>query len=431
MCTGLWDSAMFPGETDGREDPMQGESQEMTASENFRDFSKETGLPAFPVALDCRYYIGDRPCRFARTCDGCPEYSPQGFRILIIKTGALGDVLRTTILLGGIKRKYPVSHITWITAASAVSLVPETLVDRIWTMSPQTLFRLHAEEFDLVLSLDKEPEVAALAMTARSREKRGMGLDSRGAVYPLNPEMAFYYRLGLDNPLKFFGNTRTYPDLLAEAVGLPYDPGTDDYHFDLSEKDRETARRILAGLGLSPSDTIVGLNTGAGGVFVNKDWTVLGYLELIRELERCRIPVLLLGGDRESSRNSEIARRISSPYVREIGSGLSLGVFSAVIEQCRVIVSGDTLGMHLALALKRRVVALFGSTTPHEIEMFGRGEKIVTPAECSPCYRRSCDIHPSCMELISSQRVLDAIRHQLEIEGSSLSKECADRKDAH
>ncbi len=385
-------------------------SEQINLPEGWRDFSREAGLDPFPVALDCRYYIGDRPCRFARPCEGCPEYSPQGFRILILKTGALGDVLRTTILLGGIRRRYPRCHITWITAAAAVPLVPPSLVDRIWTLTPQTLFRLHVEKFDLVLSLDKEPEVTALAMVARSEDKRGMGLDSHGAVFPFNREMATYFRLGLDNPLKFFGNTRTYPDLLAEAVGLPYDPAQDDYHLDVPERDIEAARRLLAGLGLSAKDPIVGLNTGAGGVFVNKDWTVLGYLELIRELERCRIPVLLLGGDRESTRNSEIARRVSSPYVREIGSSLSLGVFSAVIGQCRVVITGDTLGMHVALAMKRPVVALFGSTQPHEIELFGRGEKIVTPATCAPCYRRSCDIHPSCMELIDSRRVFEAVR---------------------
>ncbi len=387
-------------------------SRNQKLPEGWRDFSREAGIDPFPVALDCRHYIGDRPCRFARPCEGCPEYSPQGFRILILKTGALGDVLRTTILLGGIRRFYPQCHITWITAPAATPLVPPSLVDRIWTLSPQTLFRLHVEEFDLVLSLDKEPEVTALAMVARSKDKRGMGLDKNGAVYPLNPQMATYYRLGLDNPLKFFGNTRTYPDLLAEAVSLPYDPLIDDYHLDVRAEDMEAGRRLLAGLGLSPADPIVGLNTGAGGVFVNKDWTVLGYLELIRELERNRLPVLLLGGDKESSRNSEIARRIASPYVREVGSSLSLGVFSGVISQCRVVVSGDTLGMHIALAMKRPVVALFGSTQPHEIELFGRGEKIVTPATCAPCYRRSCDIHPSCMELIDHKNVLEAVlRH--------------------
>ncbi len=390
------------------------DGRDSSLPENWRDFSREAGEGSFPVALDCRHYIGDRPCRFARTCEGCPEYSPQGFRILVLKTGALGDVLRTTILLGGIRRAHPHSHITWITAPGALPLVPSSLVDRIWTLSPQTLFRLHVERFDLVLSLDKEPEVAALAMVANAPDKRGMGLDSRGAVYPLNREMAYYFRLGLDNPEKFHGNTRTYPDLLARAVKIPYDREIDDYHLDLSPRDLETARRLLAGQGLSPSDPIVGLNTGAGGVFVNKDWTVLGYLELIRELEKAKIPVLLLGGDRESTRNAEIARRITSPYVKEAGSNLSLGVFSALVSLCSVVVTGDTLGMHVALATGRPVVAIFGSTQPHEIELFDRGEKIVTPLSCSPCYRRSCDIHPSCMEVIDARQVYEAVARQLD-----------------
>ncbi len=378
-----------------------------------RDFSRESGLPPFPVALDCRYYIGDRPCIFVRECTGCPHYSPQGTRILIIKTGALGDVLRTTILLGGIKRAYPESHITWITAPAAVPLVPGSLVDRIWPFSHETLAKLQVTEFDLVFSLDKEPEMAAFAMIARSKEKRGIGMNPHGAVYPLNPEMALYYRLGLDNHLKFHVNRRTYPDLLAEAVRIPYDPQIDDYHLDLSESDRESARSLLVQQGLSPGDPIVGINTGAGGVFVNKDWTFLGYVDLIRELEREKIPVLLLGGDRESKRVSDLHRSFRSPYVKDIGTNHPLGVFSALAALCRVLVTGDTLGMHVGLAVKTRVVAIFGSTQPHEIEMFGRGEKVITQIECAPCYRRACDIHPSCMELITPDTVLQAVRRQL------------------
>jgi heptosyltransferase-2 len=58
-------------------------------------------------------------------------------------------------------------------------------------------------------------------------------------------------------------------------------------------------------------------------------------------------------------------------------------------------------------------VVLFGSTCPQEIELYGRGEKIVTPAECHPCYLRSCDVSPSCQELIPPERVLDAVRRVL------------------
>jgi heptosyltransferase-2 len=317
--------------------------------------------------------------------------------------------------LGGVKRQFPESHITWITASSAMPLVPRTLVDRVWPVSPETLARLHVETFDLVLSLDKEPEVAALAMLAKAREKRGMGVDEKGAVYPLNPEMAYYFRLGLDNQMKFHVNRRTYPDLLAEAIRIPYDPALDDYHMDISEKDREEARRILLQQGLEPGQPVVGINSGAGGVFVNKDWTFFGYLDLIRELDREKIPVVLLGGDRESQRVSELQRRLKSPYVKEVGTQHSLGLFAALAENCRVIVTGDTLGMHVGLAVGSRVIAIFGSTQPHEIEMFGRGEKVVTPIDCAPCYRRSCDIHPSCMELIRPETVMDAVRRQLDL----------------
>jgi heptosyltransferase-2 len=367
------------------------------------------------VALDCRHYIGDRPCKFNRECRGCIDYSPQGTRILIIKTGALGDVLRTTILLGGIKRKYPNSHLTWITAPAAVSLVPQSIVDRVWAYSVEVIARLSVEEFDLVLSLDKEPEVAALSMIARSKDKRGMGVDPGGAVYPLNAEMAYYYRLGLDNDLKFHHNRRTYPDLLAEAVNLPYDPSIDDYHLDLRESDREKARCLFLGTGLSPGQKVLGINTGAGGVFVNKDWTLLGYVALLQELEKHGITVLLLGGDRESDRISELHRRFEGPFIKDVGTGHSLGVFAALVSLCHVVLTGDTLGMHVGLSVGARVVSLFGSTQPTEIEMFGRGEKIITPIECSPCYKRSCDIHPSCMELIRPETVMASILRQWEL----------------
>ncbi|MDA8059492.1 MAG: glycosyltransferase family 9 protein [Leptospirillum sp.] len=367
------------------------------------------------VALDCRHYIGDRPCKFNRECRGCPDYFPQGTRILIIKTGALGDVLRTTILLGGIKRKYPDSHLTWITAPSAVPLVPKSIVDRVWPYSVEVIARLSVEEFDLVLSLDKEPEVAALAMLARSKDKRGMGVDGCGSVYPLNGEMAYYYRLGLDNDLKFHHNRRTYPDLLAEAVNIPYDPAIDDYQLDLKEEDREKARCLFLGSGLAPGQKVLGINTGAGGVFVNKDWTLLGYVALLQELEKKGITVLLLGGDRESDRISELHRRFEGPFIKDVGTGHSLGVFAALVSLCHVVLTGDTLGMHVGLSVGARVVSLFGSTQPTEIEMFGRGEKIITPIECSPCYKRSCDIHPSCMELIRPETVLASILRQWEL----------------
>ena len=59
------------------------------------------------------------------------------------------------------------------------------------------------------------------------------------------------------------------------------------------------------------------------------------------------------------------------------------------------------------------VVVLFGSTCPQEIELYGRGEKIVTPISCHPCYLHECDISPSCQDLITPDEVYAAVQRTL------------------
>jgi len=69
--------------------------------------------------FDCRFFRGDKPCRYKRICaesdkEECPQYKPRGKKILIIKLAAIGDVLRTTPVLSALKKKYPQSHLTWL-----------------------------------------------------------------------------------------------------------------------------------------------------------------------------------------------------------------------------------------------------------------------------------------------------------------------------
>jgi heptosyltransferase-2 len=155
----------------------------------------------------------------------------------------------------------------------------------------------------------------------------------------------------------------------------------------------------------------VGLNTGAGGIFANKAWTPAGYAGLARRLaaEGCR--VALLGGPEERERNARIAAD-SGGAARPTGVH-PLPVFAGLVAGCDLVVTGDTLGMHLAIAARVPAVVLFGSTCAPEIELYGRGEKIVTPIECHPCYLRSCDISPSCQDLIAVDDVHAAVRRVL------------------
>ena len=61
----------------------------------------------------------------------------------------------------------------------------------------------------------------------------------------------------------------------------------------------------------------------------------------------------------------------------------SLREFAAVINRCAVLVSSDSLAMHFGVALNKRLVVFFGPTSAAEIELYGLGEKLTAPLECT------------------------------------------------
>lgn len=355
--------------------------------------------------LDCRYFLGDRPCRFKRICAGCPEYSPMEKRILIVKLAAIGDVLRTTPLLAGLKRAYPRSYITWVVDKEALPLLKNNpLIDRLLAFDYSALLPLELESFDLILGLEKEARGAALVSKIKAMEKRGFGLGENGNIFPLNPASEYAFFLGLSDELKFRGNEKSYPELIFEIAEIEY--RRDEYLLSLGEEDLAFADRFAKKARLKKGEAVIGLNTGAGEVFANKAWTLEGYVKLIRALKkRPQTRLLLLGGPKERDRNREILKKIGGAAI-DGRCDNTLGQFAGLVNLCDLVVTGDTTALHLAIGLRKKVVALFGPTCAQEIELYGRGEKIVSSFSCAPCYRRVCAQNPNCMEAVSVEEVL-------------------------
>lgn len=364
------------------------------------------------IRSDCRFYTGYKPCGKADVCEGCPHYSPQGTRILVVKLAAMGDVLRTTCILPGLAKQYQPCHVTWLTdPESEVLLSANPYIARLMRFEPTHLLILLSEQFDVLLNFEKEPRALAIANLVRAREKRGFAPSPAGTLTVFNTESQYALQLGLSDELKFRQNRKTYPQIIYEMANLQYQ--NEEYVLELSERSKQFAAQFAEKHHLANAQHIVGVNTGCGAVFQTKQWTVDGFVGLIEEmLKDPGMRVLLLGGPRERTFNAEIIRRCSQRLI-DTGCDNSLEDFLGIVNTCDLVVSSDSLTMHIAIGLKKQVVAFFGSTCPAEIDLFGRGEKVVSDFPCAPCYKASCLINPSCMDALSADQVLAAVKRVL------------------
>jgi ADP-heptose:LPS heptosyltransferase len=322
---------------------------------------------------------------------------------LIIKCRAQGDVLRTTPLLPALKRKYPLSHVTWLVDLESLDLLRyNPYINRLLGYDLESALTLQVAEFDILISLDKEPGLTALATRVKASQKRGFGMNEFGNLTVFNPAADYAYRLGVDDELKFSRNRKTYQEIIHEAAEVPY--GHDEYVFGLPDEAKEKARRFMKRIRWTGRRPSIGLNTGAGAKFETKQWPAGHYLRLIKHLtQKTRADVFLLGGPREKEFNRLLSGK-SGARVHDTGTDNTVLEFAGFISLLDVVVTSDTLGMHLAIALKKPVIALFGPTCPQEIDLYGRGTKLFQATGCSPCYRQTCP-EARCMSEITPDRV--------------------------
>jgi len=376
--------------------------------------SSRSGGERREIAFDCRFFLGDRPCVWHKATGvlcTCDHYQRIEQRLLIIKLDAMGDVLRTTALLPALAKAHPGSAVTWITRRESRPLLERNpYITEILNYGEDALLQLQARIFDRVINLDAGKTSAALASMAKAQQKDGFVLDPKGSVEPTNAAARQWLEMGLFDDLKRQG-TRTYQEIMLEIAGLS--GGTHGYVFELSEKERENGRLHLERLGVDWSRPVIGLNTGAGHRWQFKQWREEGYLELVERLaSRHNAQFVLLGGPEEHQRHRRLVSRSHIPLV-DGGCDNPVRHFAAIVSACTLVVAGDTLALHLSLALGRRTVVLFGPTSAAEIEMYGLGEKVVPGMDCLACYKPTCDFVPNCMDLISTDMVEAAVERQL------------------
>lgn len=331
--------------------------------------------------------------------------------ILIIKLAALGDVLRTTAILPGIRKKYPHANIVWLTKENAVDLFHgNPFVNEIYRYNPANLVKLSRRRFDWVINLDEDDETAALASSIRTNKLSGFYLNNANKVVPTRTAKEQFDMSALgekpNNDILKKKNKKTVPQILYEILELKYEK--QEPFFRLNHSQKNIAADFKRRYNISEEDLVIGINTGAADRWP-KQLSVKKTAELMRLLHKdLNAKLVLFGGPNEVARNNEIIANAGVPLINA-GCGNDLKEFPALVSVCDVFVTSDSLGLHVAIALKRKIVSFFGPTSAAEIETYGFGEKVISKSDCYCCYKPSC----KATEAITPQIIYKAVEKVL------------------
>ncbi|TDH21429.1 hypothetical protein EXU57_19730 [Segetibacter sp. 3557_3] len=289
--------------------------------------------------------------------------------ILIIKTGASGDVVRTTVLL----HLFVKDNITWVTSAYNMALLPTSLPNlRVLAMENIYSMNVFSQDFELVISLDEDLICAQLASQLTCRTRVGCFMDDGKISYTDSArewfDMGLISRYGKTraNELKWHNN-HSYQAILFRMLG--YEFNGEEYLVRESCSDESAPGRI-------------GMETRSGNRWPTKRWN--GYSALTARLDH-------MGYQSISFEN----KASLSEYIDDI-AGASM------------IICGDTLCLHIALALKKPVVGIFSCTSPAEIYDYGRLAKVVSPYLHEAYYRT--EYCAKAVDAISVEDIINAIR---------------------
>jgi len=241
------------------------------------------------IKNNCRYFLGDRPCephkQYNVHCESCNYFQPIKERILIIKLGAAGDVIRTTPILHRLKKEYPSSSIAWLT--DYPELLPKQVDEKV-KYSERSMGWITARTFDLCYNLDKDREAIAIMERLKCKQKYGFGMDEYGKACALNPKAEHKLLTGVFNDMSK-QNTKSYPQEIFEICG--YDYQGEKYIIDTISK-----RDFL----IDRSNKIIGFNTGCGSRWPSRLWPMEYWRELAEATSRAGLEYIWLGGPEET-----------------------------------------------------------------------------------------------------------------------------------
>lgn len=335
-------------------------------------------------------------------------------KILILKPSSLGDVVQALPVLRLLKRHLPDSAIYWWIESALAPLLEDDpdlsgLIrferrgwarPRNWVGLAQSIAWMRSQRFDWVIDLQSLARSAAIAWLANGKVLLGLDDPREGA--------RGFYDIVVRRP-SFTTHAVDWYLRVLEPLGVP---SKQDFEWLPSRpKAAETVRQKWPGR----KGPWVLLQPGAR--WPNKRWPVDYYSDLLRRLASWRgdLQFAVLGSATENELGKAIAGAATGRCLDLTGQ-LSLPEMVEWIRLSQLLISNDTGPMHVAAALGKPVVALFGPTEPRRTGPYGQVQNVLQlQLPCVPCLRPRCAyVKPlECLRALFPERVCAAVRERL------------------
>jgi heptosyltransferase-2 len=331
-------------------------------------------------------------------------------RVVVRGTNWVGDAVMTIPALRELRRLLPQAHITLATRSWAEGLFADAdflddllIYDRrnFRDVARQTR-EWRRRRFDLALLFQNAFEAALIAATARVPVRIGYATDGRRALLT-HPLLLPQWR---DERHEVF----YYLNLVGELERLLYGASSlemrePEFALSISEARRAEARALLLSQGVELSRPLVALCPGSTNSRA-KRWPAESYARLADQfVAQAGANILLIGSPDEVEVSREVKERMQhQPFVLTGRTDLRQAV--AVLSLADVLITNDTGPAHIASALNRPTLVIFGPTDPRTTRPYSPLAEIVRrPPECAPCMLRDCPIDHRCMTAITPEEV--------------------------
>ncbi len=325
--------------------------------------------------------------------------------ILALAPNWLGDAAMCTPALRALHTRFPQAQLTvaarpgvcklledlpWIQHLIALPTRPGA-----WHML-QLGRQLHPHAHDLCVVFPHSFRAALQARLFRSRHILGYARGGRRLL--LHQAVPPYREAGQITPIYM---AREYLDLLA-----PLGCVDDNLGLELAapQKDIEAVQHHLTGTG-----PVVAIAPGAA-FGPSKCWLPERYAQVADQLtEKYQAQCVLLTGPGEEQTRDILLNTAKHPLINAYEEQSTIARLKAILSQCDLLIGNDSGPRHIAIAFKKPVICIMGSTSPRYTDSpWEQGQLLRVSVDCGPCQKTVCTTDHRCMTRISVDDVVQA-----------------------